>query len=52
MVDVVPYTFSPPKFIFYHTDTNLFRNSMLLFLIFIGIFITFMVIICVNTYNN
>ena len=26
MVDIVPYTFSPPKFIFYHTDTNLFRN--------------------------
>lgn len=26
MVNIVPYTFSPPKFIFYHIDTNLFRN--------------------------
>lgn len=26
MVDIVPYSFSPPKFIFYHTDTSLFRN--------------------------
>ena len=52
MVDIVPYTFSPPKFIFYHTDTNLFRNSMLLFLIFIGLFVTFMILICVHTYNT
>jgi hypothetical protein len=52
MLGMTPYTFSPPKFIFYHTDTNLFRNMLILFLIFLLSLVTFLVLIALHTYKQ
>jgi hypothetical protein len=48
---IFPYTFSPSKFIFYHIDTNIFRNQIIVLLLFIIIFCTFITIIIINTYK-
>ncbi len=52
MVDLTPYTYSSPKFIYYNIDTNIFRNSMITMLLFLGLFAFFMTIIAFNTYNK
>lgn len=52
MVNITPYTFSPPKFIYYNTDTSIFRNSLIVLLIFLVLLVIFMIIIAVNTYNK
>lgn len=49
---MTPYTYSSPKFIFYNIDTNIFRNSMILVLLFLGLFAFFMIVIACNTYNK
>ena len=52
MIDLAPYTYSSPKFIFYNIDTNIFRNSIILVGLFLCLFALFMVIIACNTYNK
>ena len=49
MLGIRPFIFSPPKFIFYHSDTMLMRNQVLIFLIFIIFLATFITIIIVHT---
>ena len=51
MIQMAPFTFSPPKFIYYSTDTLLFRNQLLLLLLFFIIFVFLVVVIAVHTYN-
>jgi hypothetical protein len=52
MINIVPYTFSPPKFIYYHTDTSLFRNQLIPFVLFLAIFAFFVIIIAIHTYDK
>lgn len=52
MLGLTPYTFSPPKFIYYNVDTAIFRNSLLPLLIFLALLIAFTLIICIHTYNS
>ena len=52
LVDSTPYTFSPPKFIFYHIDASLFRTQLFLFLFFILTLLTFVILIAIHTYNT
>ena len=51
MLQMAPYTFSPPKFIYYNIDTLIFRNQLFLLLVFFITVIFFGVIIAVHTYN-
>ena len=51
MIQISPFNFSPPKFIYYSTDTVLFRNQLLLLLLFFIVFIFFVIVIAVHTYN-
>jgi hypothetical protein len=52
MVNLTPYRFSAPKFIYYHTDTSIFRNQLIPLIAFIVIFISFIVIIAIHTYDK
>jgi hypothetical protein len=52
MVNLVPYSFSPPKFIFYNVDTSVFRNSLPLLIIFLVVLVFFVIVIAVNTYSR
>lgn len=52
MIQMSPFTFSPPKFIYYSTDTLLFRNQLLLLLLFFIIFIFFVTVIAIHTYDS
>ena len=52
MINIVPYTFSSPKFIYYHTDTSLFRNQLIPLMLFLAIFVFFVVIISIHTYDK
>lgn len=51
MIQISPFTFSPPKFIYYSTDTVLFRNQLLLLVLFFIVFVFFVIVIVVHTYN-
>ena len=51
MIDFVPYRFSPPSFIYHHTDTVLLRNMLPLFMGFFLTLTVFLIIIAVHTYN-
>lgn len=52
MMPITPYLFSPPKFIYYNSDTFILRNQLLLLGIFLVTLIAFLVVIAINTYNK
>ena len=51
LVNIFPYNFSSPKFIYYHIDTSLIRSEMLLLIVFLVLFIFFIIVIIANTYK-
>ena len=48
MLNLVPYSFSPPKFIYYNLDTSIFRNTLLLLILFLFLLSFFLTVIIVN----
>ncbi len=52
MINLAPYSFSPPKFIFYNVDTSVFRNSLLLLIVFLIVLVFFLIVISVNTFKK
>lgn len=52
MINIAPYRFSAPKFIYYHTDSSLFRNQLIPLIAFLVIFISFIIIIAIHTYDQ
>jgi hypothetical protein len=52
MVDLVPYSFSPPKFIYYNVDTSVFRNSLLLLIAFLLVFVFFLIVMIINAFKK
>lgn len=51
MVNLVPYNFSAPKFIYYHIDTSVIRSQLLLLMLFLILLIFFVIVILLNTYR-